>query len=300
MMNHRIVGIISFVFVAFSPLTVDAGLILSVDYEDGTFGNVSKVSSGRQTNTGYPSLCCSHSAQLVTSPVRNGNKAVKIQLRPSDEGYAYGNYYDPYVRAEFEKWNVGHVGDARWYGFSVYIDPSYADTSDDPNGTIILQLHGNKDACDIAKGPHLAIIITNTMQWRIRNQSDPNPCTTNGAVGRIDWHPGTATKGVWVDWVIYAKWSYGSDGELKIWKDGNLVVNRNGPNTYNDQDLEDIKWGIYKSWWGIKPAPASDLLTVYHDQIKVGDANSSFDEVAAKNSQPTMPAAPTNLQVKLP
>jgi hypothetical protein len=302
-MKSRIVGIISLVIVACSPLAVHAGLILSVDYEDGTFGNVSRTSA--TTTTGYSSLCCAHSAQIVTTPVSAGNRAVKMTLLPADQGYEYGKYKDPYVRAEFEKWTVSHVGDQRWYGFSTYVDPSYTDTSTDPNGTILFQWHTNTDACDQSKSPHLALLVTKDNRWRVENRSDPNACTIVNPASertflRVNWDLGPTTKGVWVNWVIYAKWSFGTTGELKVWKDGTLVINRTGPNAYNDQSPEFIKWGVYKSWWGLQPAPASDRLIVYLDEIKVGDANSSYAEIAPKSSLPigiNIPAAPINLQL---
>jgi hypothetical protein len=301
-MNHLIIRIMfSFTLMISSPFAVSAGLILSVDYEDGTFGKVARTNPGWSTNTGYPSLCCSHSAQNVTSPVRVGSRAVKMTLLPTDAGYEYGVFKDPYVRSEFENWQdtTAHVGAERWYGFSVYVDPTYTDTSTDPNGTIVFQWHGSPESCDIVKSPRLLLAVTRDLRWRVRNQSDPNPCTTDITAGRIDFDVGPVTKGVWVDWVVYAKWSYTSTGILKVWKDGSLVVNRTAnPNTYNDQNPEIVKWGIYKSWWHVQAPPSPDRLVVYLDEIKIGDASSSYNEVAPKSSQSgSAPPAPGGLTV---
>jgi len=304
-MKYQIIGIISFAFLLL-PAASQATVIFSVDYENSSFGPVTTCSGGT-CPSGFPSMGLVSSRTIVASPVRGGSGAVKVQLRATDfyNGcYIYGAWRPTTcTRAEFEKINFeAAYGLTRWYGISMYVDPSYTDTTTDPNGTVVMQLHGLPDACDIDKSPHFLIAITYNMRWRIRNQSDANPCTADIRVGRIDFDAGPVTKGVWVDWVIYAQWSYNSDGVLKVWKDGQLVVDRNGyANAYNDTEYpENIKWGSYKSWWTVQSPNTGDVLMLYFDSIKVGDENSSFDEVAPKNSQPTIPAAPSSLQIKLP
>jgi len=227
-----------------------------------------------------------------------------MQLNATDQGYIYGIYFDPVVRTEFEKSGLSHVGDERWYGYSVNVDPVFKDSSGSPNGALVMQWHGNGDACDTTRSPHLGIMVTVDMRWRIQNIHDPNPCTVQEHGGstnvRNDWYAGNVEKGKWVDWVVYAKWSYRSDGVLKIWKDGKLVVERNGPNAYNDQPPEILKWGVYNSWWNAHAPASTDKLITYVDEIRIGDANSSYAEVAPPGSPPpttdtTPPSTPTNL-----
>jgi hypothetical protein len=315
-MNHRKCPRVSTIFfsvvvlVACSPITVRGGLIHSFTFEDGTFGNVN-VRTSSPGGGKPPSLCCppaslyplypdssGHSAKIVNSPVRVGTKALRLELRPGDKGYQYSSFTEPYVRAELERGGINHIGKTLWYGFSIYVDPSWVDNSTDSNGTIVAQWHSPNDSCDIARGPHLGIRILRTLEWSVQNTSDPNACTTSASRTSVNFNLGPVTKGVWVDWVIYAKWSYGSDGELKIWKSGNLVINRNGPNTYNDQSEQLFKWGIYKSWWN-REKPVNTFV-LYYDEIKIGDASSRYEDVAPTRSPSSTPPAPTNLQVATP
>ena len=60
------------------------------------------------------------------------------------------------------------------------------------------------------------------------------------------WAP--TEKGCWTDWVVHVKWSYQSDGILQIWKNGEKVVDQNGPNAFNDAHGPFFKMGLYKGW----------------------------------------------------
>jgi hypothetical protein len=300
--KYLIVQIVTLAILAFAPIVASAGLILSIDYEDGTFGKADKASSSHMTTTGYSSICCSHSAKVVTSPVRTGTRSVKMTLLPTDEGYIYGAYKNPATRAEFEKWNL-FSDDVQWYGFGVYVDPAWQDSTSDPNGAVLAQWHSNKDSCDQVSYASVTIRYKETINsWIVKNDSDPNACSTSSSYKRQEWNVGTAKKGVWVDWVVYAKWSYQSDGRLKVWKDGQLVVDKTGPNKFNNTASKGfLKWGVYKSWWGSKTPASSDKLIAYFDNLKVGDANSSYQEVAPTSiASITLPQSPTNLMAVIP
>jgi polysaccharide lyase-like protein len=305
-MKTLVLRLLGFVLLVFgSPSAVQADVIFSVDYEDGTFGAASKTTSGKLTTTGYSSLCCAHSAKIVNSPVRTGTKAVKMTLLPTDEGYLYGGYRDPVTRAEFEKWNLYSIGDAQWYGFSVYIDPAWKDSTSDPNGAVLAQWHSTKDSCDQASYANLTIRYKETTNsWIVKTDSDSNACSTSTSYTRQEWSVGSAAKGVWVDWVIYVKWSYQSDGILKVWKNGQLVLDKTGPNAFNNAGKGGfLKWGVYKSWWSVKTPAATDILIAYYDSLKVGDANSSYNDVAPNPSSSgissLLPNQPSGLTTKL-
>ena len=61
--------------------------------------------------------------------------------------------------------------------------------------------------------------------------------------------------GKWVDWEFRVRWSHGPDGQLDIWKDGEHIVVRTGPNTYNDFFAPFFKFGIYIPEWSASPLP---------------------------------------------
>jgi len=118
-------------------------------------------------------------------------------------------------------------------------------------------------------------------------------------VGRVDFDLGAVTKGVWVDFVVHARWSYTSSGVLQVWMNGKQVINRTGPNTYNDQNPQNWKWGAYKSWWLSQRPSSTDKIVIRYDQMRIGDARSSYAEVAPQTQLPVQLAAPTNLAVIL-
>lgn len=60
------------------------------------------------------------------------------------------------------------------------------------------------------------------------------------------------------------RWSYGDDGITQIWRDGDLIVDRIGPNTYNDLRGVYLKLGSYHPH-----APR----TVLFDDISIGNAD---------------------------
>jgi hypothetical protein len=243
-------------------------------------------------------LCCQHSAKTVSSPARTGQYAVRFILNSDDAGYIYSQWQDPVHRAMLAKYKTAKIGDIRWYGVSIYVDPSWRDTTRDPNGTIVFQWHRVPDPGEATKSPHLSIQITRDDVWKIVNLSDPNPITTPGSSKMISWNVGNVEKGKWVDWVVHAKWSYKSDGILKVWKDGELLVNYAGPNLFNDQQPEFIMFGVYKARWNHELPSQRNTLTVYFDGIKVGDANSSYNDVAPNGLQSSTPTKPTLLVVK--
>ena len=57
---------------------------------------------------------------------------------------------------------------------------------------------------------------------------------------------GPMNKGNWTDWVVHAKWSFGADGVLEIWRDGNKVGTQTGPNNYKTEQPGFFKLGLYK------------------------------------------------------
>jgi len=80
--------------------------------------------------------------------------------------------------------------------------------------------------------------------------------------------------------VFHVKWSHKSDGILQVWKDGQLIVDKKGPNTYNDQVGPYFKIGVYKPDWKENPqASNTDKRVLYFDQVRIGDNNAGYSAV---------------------
>lgn len=233
--------------------------------------------------------------QIQSSITREGKYATRAFLDSSDPN----EYRRERVEMKLDRSaNATQIGKEYWYGWSVYlaspwpIDPTYAD--------ILTQFHKTVDAEEnkIAgnPNPNPTLVFTITPEydgWTILSRSDPRRITTDKeGVRTKSYRVGRYETDKWVDWVVNVKWSYGSDGFLKIWKDGKLVVSDTGPNTYNDVLGPHVKMGIYKPAWRIHaPDPAVKRRLAYHDEFRMADAKGSYDAVApGKKGRPAPPS----------
>jgi len=83
----------------------------------------------------------------------------------------------------------------------------------------------------------------------------------------------------WEDWVFHLKLRADDSGLIEVWKNGRPVVKQTGPNAF-EGDKVAIKWGVYV---GKGNAPKGEI-TAYFDDITIGDASSSMQEVAPKRT----------------
>ncbi len=114
-------------------------------------------------------------------------------------------------------------------------------------------------------------------------------------------------KGVWVSWVIHAKWSPRDDGVLQIWKDGKLTVDLKGPNVYGTIGIEYtpyLKTGIYHPEWHLnddrkkeafaKAQPVSTRKVVWVTEVKVGSEKATYADMAPRRDpQPETGVTPS-------
>ncbi len=94
-----------------------------------------------------------------------------------------------------------------------------------------------------------------------------------------DFHPARRTGsgyaklqddfGKWVTWTFHIKWSFGSNGFFKVYKNGKLFHSHNGPNSYKDGDAPYFKFGLYNSWWKNGQKTGATLQEMYVDYVRV-------------------------------
>lgn len=231
--------------------------------------------------------CCSHSATLVDAPVREGRQAVRFELRRDDPLVRAGK------RAEFavaSRHYTGGVGDERWFGFSMFVPSDWVlEAPPSWPGATIAQWHGLPDfeLGETWRSPPLEIALRGD-NWIVINRWDPKPITDGDDLEpdgglEIVWE-GPFERGAWTDWVIHTKWSYQQDGLLEIWSNGVKVVEKRGPNTYNDQGSLRLKIGMYKPSWKSYPDVPSSISTriVYHDAVRIGGSESGYAAVSVQ------------------
>ncbi|AFY86261.1 polysaccharide lyase [Chroococcidiopsis thermalis] len=219
-------------------------------------------------------LCCNYSAEIVNSPIRAGNQAIKFTLKKED-ARLYG-----VKRAELKLGEVPPDSEI-WYGFSVFLPSDY---QQDPSSEIIAQWHDLPDKNLGEKWKSPALSLSTKDGKFILNRKWDSKRVTVVPEGKEVVDLGLYQTGKWTDFVFRVKWSSGSNGRLEVWQDGKLVVSRNGPNNYNDARGPYLKIGIYKGDW--KNYPDKSTISereLYFDEVRVGDANARYEDIAPRD-----------------
>lgn len=239
-------------------------------FENGSF-NVSVFGNPPQYCTG-----CIHSINFLNDSTfaREGNIFVRYNITSTD-ALVSGGY-----RAEL--WSGNSVyGQDFWYGFSYYL-PS--DWVADPNTSWLnlAQWHTTPDDGEIGSSPPIALRISNN-SWLLRRYESKVSCYTpimnSSEVEYDDIYNGTnifsdGSVGNWTDWVFNIKFSCGSDGYIKAWKNGVQVLDYTGVTAYNDSLGPYFKTGVYRS--------TNVVLDRYYyaDSYRFGNSSSSYDLVS--------------------
>jgi hypothetical protein len=237
------------------------------------------------------------SAGLTTEQIRYGSKSYKFSLTRYDSG----DFREELVlRAPFNPANNSiffTIGHEYWIGFSFFLADGFH--SQVSGGSYIMhhQYHGVPDSpptCDPKEDYRNPVVTIQTSYDELRNaiRADSRQRTPRGDYQKCaSYNYGPPLIGQWIDFVINIKWSYGADGFLKTWKNGELVTNDTGGNCFNDVKGPYMKIGIYAF------LDQDQTITIYYDELRIGDNNSSYSEVAPGGSVKPLP--PTNVEAKI-
>lgn len=245
----------------------DPDAIVFADFEDG------------DVDSGHPGIghneCCDHSVRIAGFG-RDSDASVRHELRQGDAPQAGG------TRAESDAMRVPEArygaGDTRYYAFSVYLPDTWE--HDGLSGDIVFQWHNApspSEPCEPIKAPSafLQVHPHGGGEWRLRLNSDPNPCTTPETIEKIHLGLGPIALGEWTDFVFRFEWAYDDSGAVEVWQrtgDSDWAYTHwEGPNTYNDAHVSGyIKWGVYKPGWNGGAVTEVDRRVVFHDDIALG------------------------------
>lgn len=213
--------------------------------------------SGRIDEQEYRLRLFGGSASVVEEPVRAGRFAGRFTLAPDQE------------RAELEPLIAKHaIGAERWYGFSLFVP---ADWEERAANEVVAQWKHTNDPGEEQGSPPLALRI-DAGDWRIncrwdtRRISDKEQPEGKAEIERFPFE-----RGRWTDWVFRYRAAYGPDGLIEVWKDGELVARRSGPNCYNDEQGLYFKWGIYHT---------SGQRVLCNDELRIGNERARWQDVA--------------------
>lgn len=199
-----------------------------------------------------------YSVKSVPAPTRSGSEALRMETRYGDRDNDY--------HAEMERDDASGPGESAWYGFSTYVPTSWADSE---QVAILAQWWSHSPA-----SPPLGIEIEGDEWIVFQRWKGGDEGISKRAVGPV-------RKGEWTDWVVQAHWDYSEDGYLKVWRNGEVVYERSGPSVYRRTDSLRFKLGVYVWPWKYdRPSPASSSpRIVYHDEVRMGGEDSSYEEV---------------------
>ena len=212
---------------------------------------------------------------ITDTPVRAGRYAMRTALRRNQDKVPYR------TEVSGPRTRVGHE---YWYGFSIYLPESYV-----PDGIweIVAQWHGvpDFDLGEDWRNPVMALSTTGgkwtwTYRWDAKANTFEGGKRSYGGTENIGLS--SYACGRWTDWVVRVKWSFGADGLLQVWKDGELCIDHTGPNAFNDEHGPYFKMGLYKGWKDPdRPSDAVEERWLFHDEFRMAGPGGSYEMVAA-------------------
>ena len=147
-------------------------------------------------------------------------------------------------------------GEEWYYSLSFYPPSSVWDINSDSHSTVISQWkqYGGGN-------PNGEIRLSNEGDYKIYARSVRYNWEETGEDPYI--HIGTAVPDTWNDFKFQIKHSTGSDGFIKVWLNGELIFENNGPTLYSSSAGGYMKFGMYTQ--------ITDERTIYYDAIRMSN-----------------------------
>jgi regulation of enolase protein 1 (concanavalin A-like superfamily) len=221
-------------------------------------------------------------------PVRAGNRSARCYLHRYQSEYSYRTMV--IVGADDSNPEgtrdplVYEIGQEYWMGFSIYVPDDFVVDLEGLTD-ILMQVQATPDAGEDYRSPIYDIAI-NADSWSIMKRWDTRvktpPGNTFSGTQLLYRSPLGESIGDWTDWVLQVKWSWRSNGFIRVWRDGVQVVDDAGPNCSNDQVGPYTSLGVYKWPWRPEHSYPSntDERLIYIDELRIAGADADYDAVA--------------------
>lgn len=210
---------------------------------------------------------------------RDGDDVVKVTLDHYDSRVATRSEIQPtdLPASDFDKGMFAEMGQEYWYGVKMFLDKGWEqrDTAD----TVLMQFHSQPDKGEAWRNPPVALQIVDKdgeAHWNLVVRSDDEKITKGKSYDSVEQYDLGAAKddvGHWIDLAWNVKWNYDGSGFLKLYKDGELVADIDGANTFNDATGPYLKMGLYKYDWASSKDTGPNEKSLYLDDFRVGDAH---------------------------
>lgn len=214
-------------------------------------------------------------------PKKSGSTALRVELRKSDPEAQYGNKRAELTHNNYSSQSAQNTN-LRWWAWSNYFPA--ATFAPDPAEEIFAQWHDKSPSTSTS--PPLAFEVKNGRYRIVIRYSTTNYTTDpNYVVKYIDAGPVSYDK--WNNWVVNYNPQYTSAGYVKVWLNGNVVVDYKGPCHYNGSWFPYFKIGIYKwLWMGSGSSSTTTQRVYYVDDVKIGDASASQSTFVSGSTTP--------------
>lgn len=221
-----------------------------------------------------------YSAQIDSTVARVGSKCVKFILNSTDPLAAAGR------RSELTLNSTNPLNPAlQWYAWSEYLPADYVS---DPLPEIHFQIADNSGMT----APNLALWLINN-RWYVNRKY--NIGAGNVEVQTEISGDSRANLGGWDDWRWYYKQSIGSDGEIKLYRNGVEVFSNTSPNANAVSgvmvDSRYPKFGVYKWRWNNPGVYFPSQRITYVDAVMYGDNTATLSDFDLSGT-PTTPTQP--------
>ena len=220
-------------------------------------------------------ICRSTALTISKKYARKGNASARFELKKTD-----AINFNGYVRSEIkQKFKSDETGEM-WYGFSNLFPAEYFR---DSIPEVIAQWHEIPDwhLGEDWRSPPVSLEIKND-RYYVKVMWASNAVNTNRTKdGEIFYDLGPVDREKWNDWVFHIKFRYDDEGVLEVWKNQKKVLNRTGPNSYNDTKYPYFKLGIYKwAWADTISVSTGNSRVLYIDEVNVGNRYATLKDVS--------------------
>ena len=175
------------------------------------------------------------------------------------------------------------AGDERWYGWSTQLPTDFEHRG---RSTLVMRL---AEASPAKPSPAQCPVSTSSLEINAKGQvvfhlHAPAETGAEPKCHAFTLAPDvTPTRGRWFDFVLHAKWTSRADGFVELWvkqHDNKFfqVVDYHGPTCVSSERGPEFRIGAHVT--AREEPPTGTEVAVLTDELRVGDAGSSFDEVA--------------------
>jgi hypothetical protein len=258
-----------------------AAAMLSATISDDAAAKVLFYNSGTNASTGWSGSNLDPPGSLATDTNIKFRGTGSLRARVAFDGSYRGRYH-----AMRTKKNVGFkAGATRWLGFALYVDSSNGFTGQSAWPLQLIAPFGN----NIGSLPTVSLEVQGYGLGSTAGTTRRLVLTRRfGKIGDQKPFPAVATTvngnlqtGRWYNIVMKLKISGGADGRMEIWIDGDKAGDIAGPNYISGSTVELAgDFGLYATdWYQDTVTTAASPRTLYLDEIRIGDSNSSYAEV---------------------